>query len=213
MDVVDLSLPLYPGMPGYPGDPPVTFTSARRHDTDGYQVTQFSLGSHAGTHLDAPRHLFADGPTLDQIPVGRLVGPGVVLDCRPAVPPTSADRVAQTGGISPVATINAALLAERLRLYSIPSGALVLLWTAGALLTTDAAHLLLPISPSLVGTDAPSLDTDPYPVHRLFLERGILLAENLCGLERLGSGLVTCAFLPLSVAGTDGAPVRAVAWR
>jgi kynurenine formamidase len=64
-----------------------------------------------------------------------------------------------------------------------------------------------------VGTDAPSLDAEPYPVHRLLLGHGVLLAENLRGLDRLGPGPVTCAFLPLAVVGTDGAPVRAVAWR
>lgn len=67
--------------------------------------------------------------------------------------------------------------------------------------------------PALVGTDAPSLDDEPYPVHRLLLEHNVLLAENLCKLEQLGPGPVTCAFLPLPIVGTDAAPVRAVAWR
>jgi arylformamidase len=73
--------------------------------------------------------------------------------------------------------------------------------------------LLLDAGPGLGGTDAPSLDAEPYPVHRLLLGRDILIAENLRGLEHLGPGPVTCAFLPLSITGTDGAPVRAVAWR
>jgi arylformamidase len=89
----------------------------------------------------------------------------------------------------------------------------VLLWTEGALLTLAAAQVLLDAGAALVGTDAPSLDETPYPVHRLLLGHDVLIAENLSGLERVGRGLVTCAFLPLAVTGADGAPVRAIAWR
>jgi arylformamidase len=197
VEFFDLTLPLHPGMPVHPGDPAVTFARARSHEADGYEVTRLSLGSHSGTHLDAPRHLFPDGATLDQYPVDRLVGQGAVIDCRPL-----------TGD-----TIDDALLAERLCAFPIPSGGFLLLWTEGALLTVEAADLLLETGPGLVGTDAPSLDAEPYPVHQLLLGHGVLLAEGLRGLDRLGPGPVACAFLPLAVVGTDGAPVRAVAWR
>jgi arylformamidase len=195
MQIVDLTLPLNPGIPGLPGDPAVTFVRTRTHDIDGYEVTQICLGSHAGTHVDAPRHFFPGGATVDRFPLERLVGPGVIIDCRPA-----------SGG-------GAGLLAEALRLYPVPPGGLALLWTEGTLLSVEAAQVLLDAGVSLVGTDAPSLDAEPYPVHRLLLGHGVLIAENLCGLERLGPGPVTCAFLPLAVSETDGAPVRAVAWR
>jgi len=89
----------------------------------------------------------------------------------------------------------------------------VLLWTSGAFLTVEAARVLLNAGVGVVGTDGPSLDAPPHPVHRLLLGHGVLLAENLTGLERVGPGPVTCAFLPLALVGIDGAPVRAIAWR
>lgn len=199
MEFFDLSLPLRDGMPGYPGDPQVALTRVRSHDADGYEVTQICVGSHSGTHLDAPRHFLPGGATLDQYPIERLVGPGVVVDCRL---PAGAPRL-----IAP------SLLAARLKPFTVPARGFVLLWTEGALLSEEAVRVLLEASPGLVGTDAPSLDEEPYPAHQLLLGHGILLAENLQDLDRLGPGPVTCAFLPLAVVGTDGAPVRAIAWK
>ena len=224
MEFFDLTRPLQTGMPVYPGDPQVAFSRVRSHEADGYQVTQLSLGSHSGTHLDAPRHFFADGATLDQYPLHRLVGEGLIIDCRrPAEPPGREPgfAAAETGvgpgsrstEVSGPYIVDSALLAERLQPFLVPTGGFLLLWTEGALLTAEAAYLLLETGPSLVGTDAYSLDAEPYPVHRLLLGHGVLLAERLCGLDRLGPGRLTCAFLPLAVVGADGAPVRAVAWR
>jgi arylformamidase len=221
MEVFDLTLPLRPGMPVEPGDPPVEFERVRSHETDGFEVAEFRIGSHAGTHVDAPRHFFAEGATLDQYPIDRFVGAGVVLDCRrESVEAAGAHEAARPyeaiGGVRSAgkpALIDAQVLTECLSLHPLPPGGFALLWTEGALLTLEAAQLLVAAGAGLVGTDGPSLDKDPYPVHRLLLGAGMLLVENLYRLDRLGPGPVTCAFLPLAVIGTDGAPVRAVAWR
>jgi arylformamidase len=194
--IVDLTIPLSTGMSVYPGDPPLELARARSHDLDGYEVTRICLGSHTGTHVDAPRHFFAGGSTLDSFPLERLVGPGVVFDCRNWAIDGAADR-----------------LTQQLRRCPLQQGGLALLWTEGALLTVGAAKVLLDAGAGLVGIDAPSVDAEPHPVHRLLMERNVLIAENLRGLEHLGPGPVTCAFLPLALTGTDGAPMRAVAWR
>ena len=212
MELFDLTLPLHPGLAVHPGDPAVSFIPARSHQTDGYQVTQLCLGSHSGTHLDAPRHFFPDGATLDQYPLDRLVGPALVLDCRPSSAPTGETAAGEIAA-GETAAGDDVLLANRLRSASVPPGGFLLLWTDGALLTAEAGQALLESGAGLVGTDAPSIDDEPYPVHRLLLGNGVLLAESLRGLDRLGPGLVTCAFLPLAVVGTDGAPVRVIAWR
>jgi arylformamidase len=196
MEVIDLTYPLGPGLPDQPGDPPFTLSPARSLAVDGYEVTGIRLGSHTGTHVDAPRHFFPRGATLDQFPLERLIGPGVSLDCREA---TEARRLDQ--------------LLEQLRLFPPTPPGIVLLRTDGAHVTVAMARLLLEAGAGLVGTDAPSLDVAPYPVHRLLLARDVLIVENLRGLDRLGVGRVSCAFLPLALTGTDGAPIRAVAWR
>jgi len=222
-------------MPVFPGDPGVTIERVLTHDRDGFEVSRIALGSHSGTHLDAPRHFFPAGATLDQFPAGRLVGRGVVVDVRRPTPPPLGDEPARAlpdgahpawrPGAAPSAPadprsvlVDAAFLAERLRAFPRGPGDMVLLWTEGAFLTESAARLLLDAGVGLVGTDNDSLEPDEdseghgYPVHRLLLGGGVLLAEGLCNLEKLGPGPVTCAFLPLALIGTDGAPVRAVAW-
>ncbi len=196
VQLFDLTLPLGPGLPLQPGDPPLTLSSASSHAVDGYQVTKVCLGSHTGTHVDAPRHFYPGGLTLDQFPLERLVGRGVVFDCR------------EVAGSSV-----GYLVARQLQEHVVAPNGLVLLWTEGRLLTQEAAAMLLEAGVGLVGVDAPSLDAEPYPVHRLLLAHNVLIVENLCGLGHLGTGPVECAFLPLALAGTDGAPVRGIAWR
>jgi kynurenine formamidase len=215
VEIVDLTRPLGPETPVFPGDPAVTLTRVATHDTDGYEVTQICLGSHSGTHIDAPRHFFADGATLSDYPVERLVGEGVVIDVRTA----------------PSGIVDREFLAPRLERSPVERGDFVLLWTGDpgpgsadtpphATLSLDAAALLLEKGVTLVGTDGPDLDGPDleeegasYPVHRLLLGAGVLLAENLCNLERLGAGRVQCVFLPLAAEDTDGAPLRAIAWK
>ena len=51
------------------------------HEVQGFQVSEIRLGTHTGTHIDAPRHFFPEGSTLDAYPLHRLVGPGLVVDC------------------------------------------------------------------------------------------------------------------------------------
>ena len=52
--VVDLSQVIHPGIPRWPGDPPVEFETVAQIDREGYYLRRFSLGEHSGTHLNAP---------------------------------------------------------------------------------------------------------------------------------------------------------------
>ena len=65
MRVIDLTQPMKEGMPVYPGDPLFRTRPVADHETDGYRVTELSLGTHTGTHIDFPYHFFrtGNGPT------------------------------------------------------------------------------------------------------------------------------------------------------
>ena len=192
----DLTMPVSPTMPAYPGDPPLRIKRAASHEIDGFEVTHICLGSHSGTHVEAPRHFLPQGKGLDEFPLERLVGPGVVYDCR--------------------VTTDAALLrrlAEQLRRHPLPEMGVALVWTEGRPLTLSAAELLVEARAGLVGIDAASIDLEPYPVHRHLLAHDVLIAENLAHLDRLGAGPIHCCLLPLALEGTEAAPARAVAWR
>lgn len=65
MRVIDLTQPMKEGMPVYPGDPLFRTRPVADHETDGYRVTELSLGTHTGTHIDFPYHFFQDGERTD----------------------------------------------------------------------------------------------------------------------------------------------------
>ncbi len=201
MKIYDITLTIRPGMPVWPGDPAFERKLIWQMGLDSAaNVSQVTMSVHTGTHVDAPRHFFPNGAALDRFPLERFVGPGVVLDCRPTMSARYPEQSVEG-------------LAEQLRRFPLAPNGLALLWTEGTPVTIEAARLLLQAGAGLVGIDAPSIDSQPYPVHRLLLERDVLIVEDLRGLDRLGAGPVDCAFLPLALTGTDGAPIRAIAWR
>jgi kynurenine formamidase len=91
----DLTRSVEDGMPTYPGDPAVRVESHATHERDGYRVSEVRLGSHAGTHVDAPAHTEPGGRTLGDFPVEAFSFDARLVDCRDlgARAPVSADRV------------------------------------------------------------------------------------------------------------------------
>ncbi len=78
--VVSLSQPLHPGIPQWPGDPPVAMEPHAEIGPDGFYLRRISLGEHTGTHLNAPASFHQDGITVEQYPADSLVLPAVMLD-------------------------------------------------------------------------------------------------------------------------------------
>lgn len=64
----------------YPGHPPFKFTEHATVPRDGYGAHVLSIGTHTGTHIDAPSHFFQGARSIDQIPLEELIGRGVVVD-------------------------------------------------------------------------------------------------------------------------------------
>lgn len=79
MRIVDLSQVLHHAMEVYDGDPPVTITVARTREVDGWELRELSMGSHTGTHCDAPVHMHDGGATLEDIPLSHFCGPAVLV--------------------------------------------------------------------------------------------------------------------------------------
>jgi len=77
---IDLTRKLESGMPVYPGDPMFQTVPFADHETDGFRGVRLAMGSHLGTHMDAPYHYFVDGETLDYIPLDFFFGDAAVLD-------------------------------------------------------------------------------------------------------------------------------------
>src|SRR3989475_8370328 len=65
-------------MPIYPGDPSPSFEHYSTLQKDGVNLTKIIIGSHTGTHLDAPRHFIQDGMGIDLIPIDKMIGEAYV---------------------------------------------------------------------------------------------------------------------------------------
>lgn len=209
MRIVDLSHPVTTGMPVYPGDPEVNITPALSLANDTVAVAHLSLGSHSGTHLDAPSHSIEGGRTVDEIPLELLQGEALIL--RAPVGPhhriTSADLLdalpEQMPSIVFIATGWDRHFADDLALAH-PSLSLELageLWKRGGrVLGIDA------LSPD------PSDDSEggKLPVHELWLGRDGVIVENLARLTELPMR-AEIILAPLRLAGVDSSPIRAMA--
>lgn len=202
MPIYDLTHTLHTGSPVFPGDPEVRLSPAASIATDGYAVTSLSLGSHAGTHMDAPAHMLSKASTLDALPVENFVGSGVVADCTGAGPVIGPEL----------------LPAEQTDFVLFYTGWSQNWGTAGyftdhPVLGPETAQALAERRCKGVGIDAPSVDLGDGAIHRILFTSGLVIVENLTGLEPLvtfGRRFVFCA-LPLKYENADGAPVRAVA--
>jgi len=196
----------------FPGDPPVSLAPLGELGADGFVSHLASLPVHSGTHVDAPAHVFADGKSLVELPLSRFYGSGVVLDVREraGLAVTLADIEPQLVKLRAQEPAFALLWTGDAERFGEPG-----YYTRGAHLTPEAALLLAGQGLSGLGLDAGSVDPHDadgvcnLAAHRALLGAGLIIVENLRGLEQLPeSGFV---FMCLPVLGCDGSPVRAAA--
>ena len=204
--LIDLSLSLKPGMRG------VSVTPAYTVAENGWNAANWSLYSHAGTHVDSPFHVEAAPTTIDQMTLDAFCGRAWVAriaDCRPRQWLTPADLGSVAAKVEP--------------------GDCVLLHTGWSLhvenrevyrdglprLSDELAHWLVARQVKLIGVEPPSVadvnDLEEVTrIHKILLGAGITICEGLCNLDQLGDKTYFMA-LPLKLHGGDGCPARAIA--
>jgi arylformamidase len=208
MQMYDISLPVLPGMPVWPGDPPVELE--RFSDMacgDECNVSRLACSVHTGTHVDAPLHFFQHGASVEQLSLDVLIGPALVVECADVDAITAAylDALAM-----PADTTRLLFKTRNSRLWSQPESSFRSDFVA---LTNDAAAWVVAHGIRLVGIDSLSIqlfhDSDSQ-THQRLLEAGVVIVEglNLCEIAQPGVYQFVC--LPLKLVGSDGAPARAV---
>ncbi len=189
MRLIDVTAPLGATTRVYPGDPPFHLEVAADPDRgDPARVSALHMGTHTGTHVDAPSHLPGGRGGVEVLPLQALIGPAVVVAARGPV----------------VGAAEARRLARR----AIPR----ILFRGAPLLSPEAAEQLAASRVRLVGTDGLSIDpadSRDFPAHRRLLGAGVVLLEGL-DLSQAPPGRYTLFALPLLVPGADGAPARAL---
>ena len=178
----------------YPGDPsPVKKEDLRMDNGSAYNLTSFSMCAHNGTHVDAPFHFINDGKTVDELELERMIGYCFVASTEGNVSADDASHIIESAK---------AKKEESARRILIKGDAVV---------TVEAARVFASKGVYLVGVESQSVGPADAPaeVHGLLLSKEVVLLEGI----RLGAvdeGVYFLSAAPLSLEGSDGAPVRAV---
>lgn len=208
MTIYDVSVPLRPGMPTYGGDEPgpvLEYTGLLSRG-DSSNLSTLSLGSHTGTHVDAPHHFIDGRATVDALSPEALMGPVHVIEHFGSGHITAADIE------------GASLPADARRvLFKTANGAA---WERDQFheaflgVEPDAAQVLVDCGVVLVGIDYLSIErfhAPGHPVHMILLGAGVVIVEGL-DLRAVPPGRYSMCCAPLNVVGAEGAPARVFLW-
>jgi arylformamidase len=209
--IVDLTSPITHDQAVYPGDPPVRVETVGHVAKGGYALCRVSFSNHTGTHADAPSHVYERAASIDQVPLDTFCGPAVLVDLAPGK------------ALDPQTRIDPSRLEPHRRTFR--KGARILLRTgwdrrlgtreyfrAAPGLSPEACRWLVARGIRLLALDLPTPGPEELECHRILLKPGseVIVLEGLRNLDKLPRHVIIMAF-PLSLEGSDGAPVRAVA--
>ena len=213
---IDLTHAIEDGMTTFPvmWHPVVEITRMGRLGIEGRETRKLVLGTHTGTHCDAPRHFVEDGICIDEVPIDTLVGPAVVLDFTGVAPSheiSISDLQEKIGDRKP----------ERLVLHYgwDKYWGTIQFYQDHPFLAPDAAQWLVDQGVKLVGMDTPMPDNPDHgkgaeldsPIHKIILGGGSILVEYLCNLGDLRMEEIYLVTLPMKISKGDGAPARCIA--
>lgn len=204
--IYDISVGIQESMPTWPGDPGFERTLAHSiSEGASSDVSIIRMGSHTGTHVDAPAHFLEGAPTIERLSLDVLVGEVVVVEIESETSITVAEL--EAAGVA--GEMRVICKTRNSALWETPE------FTADFVyFTPEAAEYLAGTGTRLVGIDYLSVGEYHQGVgaHHAFLKSGIVIVEglNLSGVEP-GRYEIMC--LPLKIIGADGAPARVLLGR
>jgi arylformamidase len=214
--IVDLSYPIHEGMTTFPvhWHPTVEISQLGRHGIEGRESRKILLGTHTGTHIDAPRHFIPGGPTIDQLPLDLFVGPATMIDfsfARPLQEMQISDFENQLGKAAPDRLVLRFDWSDRWDSADY--------YKSHPFVSEAAARWLVQRRIRLLAMDTPQADSPmngrgaplDSPVHKILLGAGVIKLEYLTNLRRIRRREFELIALPLSIRDGDGSPVRCVA--
>ena len=203
MKLYDITVPLRSDMPTYEGEPgPRLEFPKLLARGDSATVSVLSLGSHTGTHVDAPSHFLDGADGVEKLSLDALVGPAYVAEFSGDSHITAADIVS----LAVPADCRRLLFKTRnSSLWNDPD-----FHTDFIALAPDGARALTERGMQLVGIDYLSIErfhARPHEVHQTLLASGIVILEGL-DLRQVTAGHYFLVCAPLNVVGAEGAPAR-----
>ncbi len=203
----DITRPLHNALAPWPGDTAFDYRLTWRMDAGAsVNVGALTMGTHNGTHADAPFHFLPDGAHIDALDPAIYVGPAFVADV------TDAGWTIERAHL---ADLSPSLGQDGMTRLLLKTGA----WPDGTpfparipLLAPDVPAWLGERGVRLLGLDIPSvdaIDSHDLPIHHALAAAGVHILESL-DLSAVPAGVYELIALPLKIAGGDAAPVRAI---
>ncbi len=171
----------------YPGDPvPAAEPVSEIQKGDAYNLTKITLGTHSGTHMDAPWHYLPEGKTIEAVTLEQTIGPCHVISME--------------GKIT-----------EEMLETAVPEDCERLLIHGDIELTSEGAGYLARRNLQLLGVEGMTVGNEETTgqVHQTLLKTGMVILENL-DMSKPAPGRYVLVAAPLRMKGMDGSPVRAV---
>jgi arylformamidase len=210
-EIIDLTYHIEEGMTTFnaPWHPLVLIQQLGRHEFEGRETRKICLGTHTGTHVDAPLHFIKGGKSIDEIPLDKLVGKVTIVDFSylKENEPVTKEMLSEVN------------ITKRM-LFKFGWGKY---WNTKKyymgypFFTKEAANYLVSKNVELVAMDTPSPDDsriklggkEDSPVHKIFLRNGVILVEYVANLEKIndyeGWNIIV---MPLKIRDADGSPTR-----
>ena len=206
-ELLDLSHTIDVNIPVYPGTPSPVLKKIAKIEKEGYSDFILTLSTHTGTHIDVESHVVKNGKTICDYALDHFYGTALTIDC------------------SEYKLIESDHLQKVLKDIRLPDFLLLFTnwdkywgrreyFTGYPVLSTSAAKYLSKLSIKGLGIDAisfDSVDNDTLTNHNILLIKGIILIENLHGMNRILSKEIIFSCFPLKLENADSSPVRACA--
>lgn len=205
--IIDLTMPLKPGMRGVEITP--KFTLAK----EGWNASTLSLYSHAGTHMDSQVHFEAGPETIDQHTPQRCMGRAWLINLA-GITPKALIEISSLGDVARRLESGDSLLLRTDWSHHLENPAI---YRDGLPRISDAlAKWCVTSKVKLLGVEPPSIAdvtnlSEVTRIHKILLGGGVTIVEGLCHLDRLVGPKVFFVALPLRIAQGDGCPCRAFA--
>ena len=204
--IYDVSVPITNSIPVWPSDPPVKLTQKSHPSRDGshtIELTSIEMGSHTGTHLDAPFHMVSRGRRLSDIPIEQLVGKATVVELpgERSIGRRQLEKVTWNGVLRVLFKTENSKHWQDGKFYE-----------EFVYLEPDGADFLVERGIRLVGIDYLSIDkfkSVDHATHFVLLTRNVVIIEGL-DLSSVPPGEYNMVALPLHLKDADGAPTRVI---
>jgi len=203
--IIDISTPIYPGMPLWPGTADTGIKLVSTVEADGVNVSRLDIDAHAGSHAEGSLHHYAKGTPVSDLSLDTLNGQAYVayLPDASAIGPEELEAAHIPGDTSRLLlkTKNSLLWRVKGRPFQPDYVAL----------TAEGAEWVVARGVKLVGIDYLSIGryhADGRQTHQALLSAGVIVVESL-DLDAVEPGEYELICLPLNIEGVEAAPARA----